>query len=519
MSWTVTGISTAEQAAIKNIRLSFKNLEADECVIELSRDFSASITKAGSITVSLSGTVVFRGSITRSRRFSDGRSHGAEIVALGPWASWERLPVHGILRTVNYLSKYWEAQELYPALVFTGSDQASSLLTLLSGIAPDVALAGTMSVPARTIPALVSEHATVADAIREVVRYLPRARSFFDYSQNPPRFRVVDINSSVLNYTPPADATGKIDIEELNPDISGVVIDHYRRVSVTDYRTGQRETRPSYIVRRDVAGSWSIPGVGTLWRMFTDPTPINQYIFKIPPSSTPSYLTTQPEVYTDKQAFVSFWSRYGYSTQGRPQQITAAYNPVWDFKPISEVGGPGIPLNQWRMLEQGAEIPQEFMYSLDNPSGLVVGDFKVFQEITVSFGYSAPGVVWTRQPYIRYETDQIRMYRSASGGIPAGRTDLIRVIPSVLPALPANFAGTLLADNNAVKKSGTASLVFGLIPLSSIVGVNRWTVAGETLDPIQQIDVDAFSGRVTARFGVASQLGPQDFLALQRPSR
>ena len=514
MSWKVTGLSAAELAAIKDIRLSFKNLEADECVVELAAGFNVPTTTSGTMTVSKSGVTVFRGDIRSVQSYGDGRSQGKSITALGPWQKFQSLVVAYTIRAANF-SPNWEAWHQAPQTPFSGYSAASVLLSYFAGLVPGVSV-GVVSVPSRVIPPATLEHATVADAIRHVCRYLPRVRVWFDYSTNPPTFRVNDIGSSVANYDVPNENLGKVDVDDINPEITGVILDHYRTISLTDYRTGQRLTLPHF-ARRDVAGAAGVGGVGTLWQRITDGTPINFYIHQIPTSTTASMLVAQPETYTDKTAFINFWSRYGYSTQGRPQQITAASAPWWSLTPVSDIIGPSIPINQWRILDKTSEIPAEFLASSDNPTGLVVADFKIFQEITVSYGYSSGSTHWTRQPYIRYETDTLRMYRSVSGGIPAGGTVQTRMIPSSLPGLPANVAESVLADNNVRRKDGTAELLFSDIPTASFVGVNRWTSNGVANDPIQQLDVDVFSGRVIARFGQPTHLSPQDFIALQRP--
>jgi len=496
MSWSVTGLSAGEIAAIRNITITYKHLEADEAVFDLALDYDGALTTgAVQVTVRWLTTVIFRGFIQRIRRKGSGREESCSIVALGPWSEWERTQP-GINAFAVELAANWATNKLYPWYEFNGTNTTSILLQDLAGKVPSIAVAGTISLPSFAPPYKLLKNVTVAQCIRDVMRYHPNAVAFFDYSQNPPRFRVADRSVSVLNYNIPASAIDEYEVETRNDQIlAGVVINYDRVVDVTDFTDGRKTSANS------AASTDSTPGalLGVTNHLWYQQDIGNVTFTKGRVLASSMRLSALQRTYgtttsAEKSGWIEFWNAFGVAVGSTSIANNAGVVTLKAY--LSENDGGAIAIGSWVWLRQ--PIIPEFMYNARNNLGFVVAEFTITQTIE--------GVV---------RTTSFLAYRKPGAAPDLGDFVHQVYVPSPLQAAPpSGAAARLLADRNAPASQGTVKLVFDEVDLACL-GRNRWTLpAGTVLEPIRNVVLDLFSGRVTAEFGQADNLGIQDYIQL-----
>lgn len=184
--WTVNGLSLGGAQRIESLSLGFNNQEADTCEIRIGKDFDATISgfsRGAAVVVKCNGTTIFSGTVTKPGAIASDSQQAKTVSCAGPWRKLEQTP---LLYSYPYVSG--AIQSAHSKI----SGAANTILGgLLDGVASIVAK-GTVAVGDVIIPETEFTGQTVAGAIREVLRWIPRAVVCLDYSTSPlPTMHVV----------------------------------------------------------------------------------------------------------------------------------------------------------------------------------------------------------------------------------------------------------------------------------------------------------------------------------------
>jgi len=488
---------------IIDINFSYKNQDVDEARIDFSADYNAADWTHGmAVAIALDSTTVFRGYVYRNQSSGSGLRESKQVIVRNIWWFWANqnyMDNHQYVISVSSATSYLGTQWI-PKIVINGQT-ASQLLTTCAGWLPTLAVAGTIDVPNFQVPHTTMENVTLVDVIRYVMRWMPNAFTWFNYSVNPPSFNVrTPYSATPAIYAPPGYTVSDLTVTPRHDiKLGGVYIMYDVSVSVNDAKTGLKKDLKYRAGNQAwplaaAAGSTNIltktHDLGTRHTMSVAQVNIgSQKIGNfLKTGSPPSFASGAAAL------FIDYWRRQGWTVAAN----MAITSTSFEFsRYLSELGGTALLVTEQAWLID--ELPREMYYTPENTNGYVVAEVNVTQVIN---GSTLRG--------------KINVARKASGVINPLTSGTQMCFSPPLPTIPVGVAFGIYNGRNATIYEGSLTLVDEEFPVA-ILGKNVINTAGHLLTGIQQLEVNAFAGKVTVQFGPGEQLGAQDFISLLRP--
>lgn len=196
----------------QGIVLRLQSLAADTLDLVLVADYDTALpfSVGDAAVLRVDGTVRFRGRVDRIAPSAAGRTEGIAVACVGPWSWLERIIYTQSWLAGNGVDDTTAAQSL--SRIVIGQDDTGAKRTIAAELtaAVDAAIAqgadlalATVSLPV-TIPYAELLDATVAEVLRTVLRWVPDAVSWFDYSTAPATLHIArraDLSSAGVAVT------------------------------------------------------------------------------------------------------------------------------------------------------------------------------------------------------------------------------------------------------------------------------------------------------------------------------
>jgi len=200
MAYTLTLGATSQSPAAwdaQGLRLERQSLAPDTLTFVLAAavDASLGIAVGDAAVLSQDGTTLFRGIVDAVNPVGQATSERVEVVCVGPWASLERLIAEhqtwqfgdGIDDTIigQSLTRIIVGQTDGGAKRTIDAEVEAAITTAITeaDIAQQI---GAIDLGTTTLPYTELLDVTYAEMIRSILRWIPDAQSWYDYTVNPP---------------------------------------------------------------------------------------------------------------------------------------------------------------------------------------------------------------------------------------------------------------------------------------------------------------------------------------------
>ncbi|MFH0907202.1 MAG: hypothetical protein V1929_00365 [bacterium] len=479
------------------------------------------------VAVKKDGVQVFAGRLERQRRSGSGQSEKLIWTVVGNgWWHFENTVYEVIYDFTNL------EQASITRWTLGGMSLLAQVTAILQfgGARGQIAI-GTVDLPTITIPQQDVRDLTIAEGLRQLLRWCPGAQVIFDYSVTPPTCHVLRPDSLALQHltvTIGQKAT-LVDYEKRDDLVIPNVILLYERQ--VDVRQRQWDNSTASVDTQWVeweAGLLDYYPAGQLARQLKSIYKTIQLagnkrknIFRFRQGNWNASLATTGVLYfeTPANAWQMFTSRptwwIGSSTNYVLDELSRqAYAQVGD-PPAS--GAFYVSADRFKLLDGGIVASPGFPTEMIRSAGFLDG-FEVWQ---VSYRAKVRCLSTGEIVTMVTQTKWINTRHTDTGAVRDNqwitRTDLEE--DAVLESAPSGIAQQLYDLLNAVAYQGTVSLMEDEVSFASPTTRKlRLLLGGSELasGPVQRMVFRVSTGVTTINFGYPSHLGVQDLIAIQQ---
>lgn len=267
-TWTIEGESgksfpattrtIGNDLGMVSAKVTFRSCGVDTFVYTMEVESSTPSTDIPELTQTVTlfrnGTRYFHGHVTDIKERSNASSSTLTVTVSGPWFYAENIPL-----TVSQTDGIGVASDR-PGLILTGFSTSQSILTYIidRGIALGVPWQrGTISSSFQMPPQTYNQH-SVAEGITEMVRMVPDAMQWIDYSTTPPTINVTRRGVATTRTIAATDCTSY----EINPVIQ-------LAVTQVNLPYASRAANGSRVHLVQTAGSFTVGKTG--WAVISGP--------------------------------------------------------------------------------------------------------------------------------------------------------------------------------------------------------------------------------------------------------
>jgi hypothetical protein len=503
-TWTIND-QNVNALAVKNLSISYKNLDSDEATFTLSRNYTETpFLYNQSIVIKKDAEVAFRGFVYSLNRIGSGKREEIKIVCKNVWERWKKIVVNDNIQLMT------NTGVLFNGFIANFNPGAGSInpRTVVQNLANNAdsanAQAGTINVPNQTLPWDQRDNVTVADVIREMVQLRPYHKAWFNYATTRPSFNVdyVSLTPSAA-FNIPVNSVIDLDVKRRDDlPVQGIVVHHLAKtdyhlpdqaqfgtvdalVGVETFPVGAAQGSYNVIVKKNYVGQTAyfasgdvVTGWGNIAEFLRDGTSQNSLWSEYMRSN--GWIINTTNVRTRN-------TRIEFASQISPNPFNSSvFQPQWFSWAKKDI--------------------DKSLYYRDGGQGLLVARFSVYQEQEsgpgTNFWYEFKGTVIGAG------------YATLVGGLfyPINTT---RITISTIPTSHPTIAPDIYNARQILMHDGQISWSTWDVDLA-INGKIDVVYDGNYYRGVDRVDVDVFSGIHTATFMPGQELDDQDFLTLQR---
>lgn len=515
----------ASDLDIEAVRINLANQDEDyaELVLPVNYDSTLnSILQEGSrVCIKLGATVVFRGDCGLLGARADSGAEGKSIRVSGPWSQLSSKPF--IKQVTDHVSgsTYWSS-----LCELSGSPQAMMTELLSFAVSSGFWISvGQIDLPTTAIPKLSLANNTIAQAIKSVLRWVPGAQTFFDYSSSVPAMYVLQQTASALrDINVETDGTYFSAVHRTDMAVGSVRLFYERQHTRSVINSSVNGTEPSTksdgrcYIGEDNAGELADPRRMMFWHVLSgrkDTTIWNHSFGTSLSYAKLSSFTAKSDGWyqgikvllylqghlASKDGVIQspYAGRYdycvGYSfgalvAQTSCAQLAAGESSLWNLPNRTDYGG-------WRGL------PPEGVWEASN--------LAIWKRTLITYWNSSTSFSDQNQFAKEIYVAAIRV--GSSWVSPAGFTVTFTkdTTTDTLEAMPSGVAVRILSACGTAFYSGDVSLDYEQYDFMA-----RNALYGGVKSPVQGVSIDLNAEVVKVSFGYPDHLGPDDFISLSK---
>lgn len=542
MNWYINfGVADilAQNLDVTDLEVTYRSLARDTAVLSFSKLYDAirdaSFAPGAEIWISRGSQPVFYG---RAGALDRCGADGKETCALtvdGLWWWMENIPATSSQSFYNPSFGTFTSRETTTFTIGEGKIKTSLDLLLNLAIAKGAPFTtGVIDVPDVVIPAIAVCDHTISQVLLAVLKWVPNALSWFDYSQKVPTLNICKHDSTAIHPKTISSANGdlaSLTLAETDDEVvRGVIINYEADVSLKSMKVLVTPGGPYEIVEetrrihllRDAYPAGTVSGQGIL--QTTVDVPGSHVAFEWRPKTEP-YMVAGASA-EGNEGFVKLLClghdsafpkvmynpdcTNGYLLQADADEIEwlsaqpsgATFATLMNYYPVGKFYEKYLP-------------PAELLYSTTNPTGIRLAKARVYFQ-----WWYDPSIGGTRTLY----TSSFVCFLQYPKGDWADSSTILRKYTMAATYTPA-VAGLArkLYDSLVVKHhEGEAEVDISgtLVPLAkyrklSITGIGGNTIVGY----VQSVGLHAADETCRMAYGPPEHLGQQDLIELQRLCR